>query len=200
MKSVLRGFLKSATLVCICSLVTFAQSIGESRSARTAEAKADVEQYTAAIKKNPNDTRAHMDLAIAYAALGKEDKATAAALRAVKLEPDSADTHFTLGHVYEMRAAAEEFLQAACLRPHNYEAHTRLGFVCEKLKFYKEARDSFELAIVERSDYAMAHYGLGRIFVIENQQDRALSEHALLKDLDADMAERLFKFIYARPH
>ena len=60
---------------------------------------------------------------------------------------------------------------------------------------YKEARDSYKQAIRIKPDNAKAHYNLGYTYVLLNDKASALEQYKILKNLDSELANKLFNMI-----
>ena len=59
------------------------------------------------------------------------------------------------------------------------------------LKRYKESNDAYQQAIRLKPDFAEAHYGLGRTYLMLGDRDGALEEYNVLKTLDPKSAAEL---------
>jgi len=78
----------------------------------------------------------------------------------------------------------------------NAEAYFGLGVVYSDLGRYTEAIEVYKQAIRINPDYADAHCNLGVVFFIIGKKNAALGEYNILKELDKDMANELFNYIY----
>ena len=56
--------------------------------------------------------------------------------------------------------------------------------------------EAFKQAIHLQPDFAEAHYNLGIIFLFLGDKGSALDEYKILKDLNQEKADELFKAIY----
>jgi len=121
--------------------------------------------------------------------------------------PLKAWAYFKIGFCYEelksyteaMEAytkAIEAYIQAIRIDPDDAYVHYRLGLSYFKLGFYKEAIEAYIQAIHIDPDYTMAHYALGLMYLITGDRNLALNEYKILKDLDIDLANKLFDLIY----
>jgi len=61
---------------------------------------------------------------------------------------------------------------------------------------YKEAIEAYKQAIRITPDLANAHYNLGVAYLILNDRGSALEEYKILKELNPEMANKLFNLIY----
>jgi len=60
---------------------------------------------------------------------------------------------------------------------------------------YSEAIEAHKQAIRIEPDYAKAHFGLGLTYLRTRDEDLALEEYRILKDLDKGLANKLFGVI-----
>ena len=74
--------------------------------------------------------------------------------------------------------------------------HTiNLGIAYGNLGRYQDAIEAYKQAIRIKPDYAEAHYNLGIAYLVTGDKDSALEEYKILKTLDAEKANELFKLI-----
>jgi tetratricopeptide (TPR) repeat protein len=69
------------------------------------------------------------------------------------------------------------------------------GVDYNELGMHKEAIEAFKQAIRINPDDALAHYNLGFAYVLLNNQSNAIEQYNILKILDPERANRLFKLI-----
>ena len=78
----------------------------------------------------------------------------------IRLKPDDAVAHYTLGNVCAQTAdlvqAVAIYQEALKLRPEYPEAHNNLGAVLRRLGRLDEAREHYRLALKYRPDYPQA--------------------------------------------
>lgn len=112
----------------------------------------------------------------------------------------TAEYWFYLGYYYGEagmhKEAVEAFKQAINIKPDFSEAHYNLGIAYGSLGMYKEAIEAFKQAIRIKPDDAEAHFGLGLCYLILNDRGSALEEYKILKDLNPELANKLFNLIY----
>jgi len=159
-----------------------------------------VEAYKQAIRINPDYAEAHYNLGGAYDKLGRYSEAVEAYKQAIRINPDLAEAHCNLGVAYyklgRYSEAVEAFKQAIRINPDLAMAHCNLGVDYYELGRYSEAVEAFKQAIRINPDYADAHLGLGVTYFIVGNNDSALEEYRILKELDRDLANKLFNMIY----
>ncbi len=85
--------------------------------------------------------------------------------QAIRLKPDCAEAHYSLGVAYSKldrwQGALDAFKQAIRLEPDYAEAHCNLGAAYDGLHRYQEAVDEYKEAIRLKPDDALTHYNLG---------------------------------------
>ena len=86
--------------------------------------------------------------------------------------------------------------QAVIAKHDDPEAHFNLGVAYGESGKHREAIEAFKQAIRIKPDHADAHYFLGVVCLILNDRGAALEQYKILKDLDAEAANKLFDLIY----
>ena len=118
--------------------------------------------------------------------------------QAVKKKSDDAKTHFDLGVAYlksgMYKESIEALKQTTRVDP-DATAHYNLGFVYGRSGMYKEAIEVLKVVIKRDPDYAMSYYNLGLIYNLSNDKDSALEQYEILKDLDYDLSDKLFRSV-----
>ena len=117
-------------------------------------------------KENDKDAVAHYNLGVVYVKSGRYPEATEEFKEAIRIKPDYADAHFNLGLAYR------------------------------KLGKYREAIEAYGQAIRIKPDYAIAYYNLGVAYLNLNDRGSALEEYKILKELDTELANMLFRQIH----
>jgi tetratricopeptide (TPR) repeat protein len=64
------------------------------------------------------------------------------------------------------------------------------------MKDYKMAADALKQSIRLKPDDPSSHYALGETYLALKDRPSALDEYKMLKQLDAELADKLFKQIY----
>jgi Tfp pilus assembly protein PilF len=109
-------------------------------------------------------------------------------------------TYFNIGYCYgELNSytkAIEAYKQAIRINPDDAITHYNLGVIYYELGFYKEAIEVFKQAIRIDPDFVEAHGGLGVAYLLIGDRNSALNEYKILKELDIDLANKLFDLIY----
>jgi len=139
------------------------------------------------------------DLAVLAAVAHREHRAgrlaeAAAAYRMIlELRPDSAETHHSLGDIFQMQGqlddAAGQYEQALSLRPDLFPSYSGLArILCEQGKF-EQARARLQQLIALNPNYPAAHNNLGNIFQMQGQLDEAAAQYEQALALKPDYAE-----------
>jgi tetratricopeptide (TPR) repeat protein len=108
--------------------------------------------------------------------------------------------YFYIGFCYDKletyAKAIEAYKQAIRINPDDAIAHCNLGFSYDQLDFHEDAREAYIQAIRIDPDYAEAHYYLGVDYLLIRDRNSAVNEYKILKELDIDLANKLFDLIY----
>ena len=156
--------------------------------------------FQKAKEKNPQDAGVWFYLGLAYRKLGRYEEAIDAYKQTIRIKPDATEAHNNLGAAYHKlgryQEAIEAYKQVIRINPDDADAHNNLGIAYGKLGRYREAIDACKQAIRIKPDYAEAHYNLGTTYLKIGDKGSALEEYKILKTLDAELANKLFNFIY----
>lgn len=159
-----------------------------------------IEAYKQAIRKKPDYTMAYTYLGLTYSQLGRYNEAIEVYKQSIRINPDYADAHHNLGHAYyqlrRYNEAIEAFMQAIRINPENALSHYNLGLTYTQLGRYTEAIGAYKQAIYINPNHTNAHYNLGLMYLIIGDNGAAFEEYKILKDLDKDLANKLFDLIY----
>ena len=88
------------------------------------------------------------------------------------------------------------FEKAAKENPNYADAYRQIGDCNGELGRWNEAIKAYKQAIRIVPDYALAHFSLGVVYVAVGDKNAAFDEYKILKDLNQDMAKKLFALIY----
>jgi Tfp pilus assembly protein PilF len=171
--------------------------------------------FEKAIKKDPNDIDGYFLIGYCKSELGYYEEAIEAFKQVIRINPDYyAEVHYNLGIAYDnlgrYQESLESYKQAIRINPVYAEAYYGLGSAYDKLAvpylatgnlknvkiLATEAVKSFKYAIRINPSFAEAHYGLGLAYLLLEDKGSALEQYKILKKLDTDLANQLFKLIY----
>lgn len=120
--------------------------------------------------------------------------------KAVEKDPRYAEAYFQIGYcnssLGRYNEAIEAYKQAIHIKPDFAEAYCNLGVAYGHLKRYEEAIEAYKQVIRIKPDFADAHYNLGLIYLVFGDRGSALQDYKILKDLDENLANKLFNLIY----
>jgi tetratricopeptide (TPR) repeat protein len=135
-----------------------------SRDVQMKKTRLFIEADEYALRKNPNDARAHDDLATMLVAQGRLREAEEHFRSAIQVEPDFALAHYDYGVLLRQQTrlaeAQVEFETVLRLNPKDSQAHGNLGAICLQQGDLAAARTHFEAALRLNPDDALARAGL----------------------------------------
>lgn len=156
--------------------------------------------FSAAVTKKNTYAEAWFYVGYCNGELGRWKNAKEAYEQVIKIYPDNEAAHYNLGVVYVRLGynyqALESFKEAIRINPDYANAHFNLGVTYSKLRRYREEIDAYKQAIRIQPDFTDAHYSLGLTYLTLGDKGSALQEYKILKDLDVDIANKLFNLIY----
>jgi tetratricopeptide (TPR) repeat protein len=158
-----------------------------------------IKYYEEAIRIKADYPDVHNNLGVAYEKLGESKKAIESYKESIRITPDNASPHFNLGLSYikseEWENAIELLKEAIRLKPDYAEAHFSLGLAYAGNGYWNKAMESYKETIRIKPDYAEAHCGRGLAYLSIGDRGSALEEYKILKDLDKELANKLFNLI-----
>lgn len=121
--------------------------------------------YLEALRRDPNDAKAHNNLGLILGRKRELDGAERAFREAVRLDPGNASFHNNLGAVLQLKsdypAAEREHREAIRIDPSNPKSHYNLGAVQQERGDLNGAERSFREAARLDPQLALAYYTLG---------------------------------------
>ena len=128
---------------------------------------------------NP-DTSVYINRGDTYAELGKLDKAIREYKKAVRIDPDAAETHFHLGSAYlkrdKLNNAIESLKMAIRLDPYNPGGYGMLGTAYLNQGKFDKAIAEYKTAIRLDPNLADGHVSLGLAYSSQGKLSKAISE------------------------
>jgi tetratricopeptide (TPR) repeat protein len=136
----------------------------------------------------------------AWRQTARKEGASATWARILRLSSFALAIAIFIGNAYaesgKNRAAIDTCKQAVITKPDDPEAHFNLGVAYGESGMYGEAIEAFKQAIRIKPNDADAHFNLGVACLKLNDRGSALEQYKILKDLDAEAANKLFDLIY----
>jgi tetratricopeptide (TPR) repeat protein len=158
-----------------------------------------IKSYKQALIFHPNYAMAHYNLGVSYGNLGRNTEAIEAYENAIRFRPNYADAHFGLGFAYyklgRNQEAVEAYKQTIRIKPDHAMAYNNLGVSYGNLGRNQESIEVYKQAIRIKPDYTEAHINLGYAYLAIGDKDSALAEFNILKSLNSQPANNLFKEI-----
>ncbi len=134
------------------------------RDVRMKTTRLFIESDRYALRKNPNDARAHNDLATMLVVQGRPGEAEQHFRSAIRIQPDLAPAHYDFGvflrQQNRLAEAQAEFETAIRLNSKDAQAHGNLGAIFLQQGKAAAARFHFEEALRLNPDDALARAGL----------------------------------------
>jgi tetratricopeptide (TPR) repeat protein len=147
--------------------------------ALTRQGKDAIQAHTEAVKCQPSDPVAHLNLGNALGRAGHLKDAAASYRRALALRPDLAEAHNNLADVElelgHLEAALGSLRRAVEIRPDFAEAQQNLGKTLLRLGRYEEALESCKTAVGLAPNSPQAHNSLGNVLARLGQFDEAIA-------------------------
>jgi len=159
-----------------------------------------IEAYYQAIEADPDHAPSYFDLGVVYGKLEEFKNGETAFKQVLRINPDHAPTHFYMGLTYNnlgrYDAAVTSYKKALKIEPDSAPILYNLGIAYGGMGDDKAEIEAFKQAIRVDPDFAPSHYNMGLLYLNNKDKAAALQEYKILKELNIDMAEMLFKQIY----
>ena len=159
-----------------------------------------VESCKQAIQLRPDFAEAYSNLGWSYQRMGRYQEAVQACNEAIRLKPDFAQAHYNLGNSYaalkRYNEAIDAFKETIRIDFDFAEGHVDLGAAYFQTGRIEEAIGSYQEAIRLKPSLAEAHLNLGMSHLRLGDKGSAIEEYKILKELNKELANRLFNLIY----
>jgi serine/threonine-protein kinase len=143
-------------------------------------------------RHNEDDALARGGLGNALAAKGQTQEAVKEYQEALRLQPDLAEVHYSLGHTYqelgELDKAIVEVMLAIRFAPGVAKFHFVLAASFAKKGALDDAIARFRQALALKEDYPEAHYNLGAVYARRGEFDKAIVAFRRAIELKPDYA------------
>ncbi len=148
--------------------------------------------YKRALDMEPDNARAHINLANALRAGGKLDEAIAHYVKALDIEPNNAGAHINLGNLLRARGRLDEavahYRKALEIEPDNAGAHLNLGNVLQARGILDDAAAHYEKALAIKPGHAGVHINLGNILQAQGKLDESMAHYRKALEIEPDHA------------
>ena len=155
--------------------------------------------YKQAIKQNPSNDTAHLNLGNTYFRDSRFQEAEAEYTQAVRINPASAANRYALGMAYlaaeKLSQAEAQFKRVIQITPRDANGYDALGQAQRKLGRYDDAVVQFKKAIAIDKKNADAYLDLGYTYADMGRIDDAQQQAGVLAKLDAGKANNLQSYI-----
>jgi tetratricopeptide (TPR) repeat protein len=159
-----------------------------------------IDTYRKVTRIDPDFGPAHYNLGLLYARLGMFDKGKSSFEQALRVDPSDASAYYYMGiacgKLGQYQEALEAHKKAIGIEPAFAPAHYNMGLIYGQLFKFEEEMVAYIQAIRVDPDYAPAHFKLGKRYIANGDKSASLGQYKILRDLDRDLANRLFKLIY----
>ena len=157
------------------------------------EFSAAIEQYTEALRLNPDIAEAHNGLATVYLRQGRLSEAMEHYAEAIRIQPGFAQAHSNRGTVLGIQGktgeAVEEFRTALKINPGDAEMHYNLGYALADDGKLDDAIAQFSEALRINPGHVQACNRLGNVLAIQEKFDEAIKQYERALAIQPDFLE-----------
>ena len=162
--------------------------------------QSNIESFKALIKTNPQFSEAYYNLGVAYSKSGEYKKAVDTYKEAIARNPNYFNAYVNLGVAYSRLDmygnAITAYQHAININPDDANVHLNLGVTFGQSGMYGKAVTALKRATELDTHNAVAHYNLGFAYLISNDKNSAINEYEILKNIDTELANELFREIH----
>jgi Flp pilus assembly protein TadD len=156
----------------------------------------DLAAYTKVMQAEPLNPLRHDAVAMLNLQQGRTTEAEAEFLESLRLNPDSAPTHYNLGLVLsaqrKYQEARSEFQETIRLDPNHAEAHNNLGAMLHLVGQLDAAAAHYRKAFELKPENPEAHNNLARLLSLQGQFAAAAGEFRRALSVAPDSVPSLF--------
>ncbi|MBI4824877.1 MAG: tetratricopeptide repeat protein [Nitrospirae bacterium] len=167
-----------------------------------------IKSYNKAITRNPDDVMSYCSLGLAYQKAGNYIAAIESFEHALKINSTSDEKRLLNAQIYYQLGITNSYLgnyqiavdfleKATRINPDFIQAFIDLGIGYMFLELREDAIRIFKHVIDIQPNNASAHYYLGSIYASLQNKNAAIDEYNKLKNLDAELANKLRNLIYS---
>jgi tetratricopeptide (TPR) repeat protein len=149
-----------------------------------------------ALKINPNDASAHLQIANVYSRQGRAEDAMGHCREVLRLRPEDADAHYGLGSMLRGQGKLEEAIghlkRAVAIQPQLAEAHYTLGIIFWSQQKWEQVIQHLGKAVEAKPDLPGAQRELGRALLKANRPADAIARLREAVRLNPEDGEALY--------
>lgn len=142
----------------------------------------DLAAYTKLLQQDPANPLRHDAVASLYLDAGMMDEAVAEYRQSLRLNRESAPTHYNLGFALAARGRRDEaiaaFEEALRIDPDYAQAHNNLGALLQLVGREDSALEHYRRAVTLRPDNVEAHTNLGQLLSMRGRAAEAAAQFA----------------------
>jgi len=169
---------------------------------RRKAAAEDLAAYTKMLQGDPQNPLRHDAVAALYLDSGRFDEAIAEFRQSLRLNPDSAPTHYNLGFALSARGRRDEaisaFQDALRIDPDYAQAHNNLGALLQIGGQQDAALEHYRRAAALRPDNVESHTNLGQLLSIRGRPAEAAAQFSDALALRPDNVQALAGLAWIR--
>ncbi len=162
----------------------------------------DIAAYTRVLESDPKNPLRHDAVAMLYLQDGRPQDAATHFRASLRLNNDSAPTHYNLGLALSMlrqyTEATREYEAAVQLDPNHADAHNNLGAMLHVAGRLDEAAPHYRRAFELRPENADARSNLGRLLLLQGQAAEAATQFEQALAVHADSVSALTGLAWIR--
>ncbi len=159
-----------------------------------------IESLQQVVTLNPKFEAAYFNLGIIYNKMGRYNEGREAFERVVIINPQAQNAYYNIGVTYTKQGqyalAVLAYQKAIEIHPEFPEAIFNLGVIHGELGNARDEMQAYQKVIRINPDFAPAHFAMGQAYLQQGDKAAALDQYKILKNLDDQLAEKLFKKIY----
>ncbi len=148
--------------------------------AEKGEYAAAIPAWEEAVRLNPDDAKALMNLGAALLRAGRPDEAIPRYRKALEIDPEYPEAEMNLGVALagkgNSKEAVEHYEKALALAPGNPEVHNDLGVALARMGKPEQAIAHLRSALEANPDYPEVHNNLGAALAQAGKLDEAITE------------------------
>jgi len=153
------------------------------------------------VDKRPLNERAHNNLGIVLAQLGRVPEAIGHFQLALRIQPDSAMAHYNLANALVQEGRTEDaighYQETLRIDPGDFKALTKLGNVLQQMGRVPDAMGDYERALWLKPDYAEAHNNLAVALMAQGRLPEAIDQYEQALRITPDFVDAHYNLGFA---